>query len=419
MMRGGRIPLLLFLVLPAASAQTKPDELLKQIRARVSDSLARLPNYICRQTVERYVRVPDSKRYRLQDTLRLDVALIGGRELYAWPGSSKFEEKGLEEVVGGGATGTGNFAIHIRNLFLKPGAVFKYIGEQETGGRRGHRFDFRIPRAQSEFYLREGKEGAFVGYYGSFWANPDTFDLLRLEVLADDIPAPLTFTKSLDYMDYAQVRIGEREFTLLKTSEMQLLSPIGDSRNVTRFEGCKQYSGESVVSFGDPMPAAEGAKPVQAVQLPAGLDLEMSLAVPIDPGKTAVGDPVSAILAKDVKRDGKVLLPKGAVFSGRMTRLEHRKDRALAYMVVGLLLDSVEAPGLRGEFHGTLEDAGININGAFHVPFHDNPGATFNIWTNYRHRIDPPRPDEGVFYVRGDNRRVSKGTRMLWRTAKQ
>jgi hypothetical protein len=153
--------------------------------------------------------------------------------------------------------------------------------------------------------------------------------------------------------------------------------------------------------------------------LPAGLELETNLASPIELGKTVVGDQVTATLSRDVRQDGKLLLPKGARFSGRLTRLERRQSHSLVYQVVGVVLDTMEAPGLRGEFLGTLEDAGTSLNGAFHVPYRPNADAPFNIWTNFRHQIEPPRTNEGVFYVRGENRAVSAGTRLVWRTAQR
>ena len=169
------------------------------------------------------------------------------------------------------------------------------------------------------------------------------------------------------------------------------------------------------MSFVDLPAGGAAAAPAAALSLPAGVELDMNLAAPIELGKTVAGDPVTAVLSHEVKRDGKVLLPKGARFSGRLTRLERRQSHSLVYQVVGIVLNAVEAPGLWGAFQGTLEDAGTSVGGAFHVPFLDQ-GTTSNIWTNFRHVIDPPRTGEGVFYVRGEKRAISTGTRLVWRT---
>lgn len=97
--------------------------------------------------------------------------------------------------------------------------------------------------------------------------------------------------------------------------------------------------------------------------------------------------------------------------------MELRRTTSLTYHVIGVLLDTVEAQGRRGDFHGVLEDAGFSINASFHVPYQRNPGRQFNIWTNFRHETALPKPGEGVFYVRGDILRLTPGTRLLWRTA--
>ncbi len=394
-----------------------PEDLLKRIRARVADGLTRLPNYTCRQTVERFVRLPNSKKYHLQDRLRLDVALIEGRELYAWPGSAKFEEKPIEQVIGtGGAISTGNFALHLQNLFFRPGAKFRHAGRQEMGGRAATRFDFEIARSDSRFILRDGEAQALVGYHGSFWADAATLDLVRLEVHADEIPAPLKFTGAVDVIEYSRVRIGESDFLLPRSAEMEILSPDHDSRNTIRLEECRQYTGESVLSFGEPAAAPAAAQPVRTVALPAGMRVEMRLETPILEGASAVGDTVSALLAQPVRKGKEVLLPKGARLSGRITRIEPRQRVAERYTVVGLTLDTGEAEGVRCQFRGALEDAGVTATGAFHVPFHINPGAPLNVWTNFRHETAPPAPNEGVFYVRGQSVRVAAGTRLVWRT---
>jgi hypothetical protein len=412
-----RFAILAWALAPAGFAQASPSATLEAIRRRVVEGLERLPNYICRQTVERYVRPPDAKRYTREDTLRLDVLLIEGKELYTWPGSTRFEEKAIDEVVGGGAVGTGTFALYLRHLFARPGAEISYAGEEEADGRRELRFDFRVPRGKSGYYLREGEMGAVVGYSGSFWADARTFELTRLEVHADDIPPPLTITRAGDRIEYARVRIGEADFTLPANAEMTLLSPGGDSRNVTRFEGCRQYVGESVVRFGDV--SAEGPAPVRTVALPPGLSVELNLETPIDQ-TNAVGDPLAAVLAKAVReKNGGTLLPKGARFSGRITRIERRQQGALVYTVVGVTMENVEAPGVRAEFRGTLEDLGLSVNAQHYLPFQGNPGAPLSIWTGVRHTTAPPRLNEGVFYLRGDRLRIAKGMRMIWRTAER
>lgn len=182
---------LLWTGVPACSAQGNvPSDvlLLSRIRAHIADHLTKLPNYTCLQTIERSRRRAPSNRYELVDTIRLEVALVGNRELFAWPGAGEFEEKELREMVHGGATGTGNFALHAYSVFLSNAPTFTYAGEETRDKRRTFRFDYHVPFISSGYRLRIPPHEAIVGYQGSFWADAETLDLVRLEVHADKIP---------------------------------------------------------------------------------------------------------------------------------------------------------------------------------------------------------------------------------------
>src|SRR6185369_10656113 len=105
------------------------DALFAQVRARMIGNLSRLPNYTCLQTIERKVRQASSRRYELVDVVRLEVALVNGKELFSWPGAGKFEDKEISEIVSGGAIGNGTFALHAKSVFQSRTARITYVGE--------------------------------------------------------------------------------------------------------------------------------------------------------------------------------------------------------------------------------------------------------------------------------------------------
>src|SRR5215510_9409390 len=113
-----QVPLAL-LCAATLTAQQDPgsDTLLARIQAKAAENLARMPDYVCVQTVEREHRATAKERFKLLDTLRLQVALIGDKEHYAWLDARKFEDRELRDMVGKGAIGTGNFALHAKHVF--------------------------------------------------------------------------------------------------------------------------------------------------------------------------------------------------------------------------------------------------------------------------------------------------------------
>ena len=64
-----------------------------------------------------------------------------------------------------------------------------------------------------------------VGFHGSFYADPVTLDVRRVEVVAEDIPAELGVTAAETTVDYGRLRIGDEEFLLPVESELMMAMP--------------------------------------------------------------------------------------------------------------------------------------------------------------------------------------------------
>src|SRR6516162_5918097 len=73
--------------------------LLAKIRLHMMETLTRQPNYTCLETVERSRRDASTRKYRLEDTLRIEVALVDGKEMFAWPGSKQFEDRDFRDMI--------------------------------------------------------------------------------------------------------------------------------------------------------------------------------------------------------------------------------------------------------------------------------------------------------------------------------
>ena len=320
-------------VVAGQNASITPEQLtLGRVRARMAETLARQPDYTCIQQIERSNRRAPRHKYELRDMLRLEVALVDGKEMFAWPGEAKFEDTDLFDMVpGGGAIGTGNFATHARAVFRTSAPRFQYKGIVDLDGRRAYQYGFTVAQIESGYHIRVNGVEAVVGYHGTFWADVNTFDLIRLEVIADDIPPTLGLKSAQDVMDYGRMKIGSSDFLLPSGSELLMTDLNGNvSRNITRFSGCRQYSGESVLTFADApdttMPAAAPDRPKEARQLPPDIVFEISLDATVDSEKSMVGDPVTATLEENIKMKRRLLFPKGAKLLGRILRLERHGD---------------------------------------------------------------------------------------------
>jgi VWFA-related protein len=339
--------IVILLLLGGAQAQVNPGpavrsrkqnspRLLAAIKAKMADNLSRLPNYTCLQTIERSHREARKKRFERQDLVRLEVALVGGRELFAWPGARRIDETDLGKLVQTGVFANGNFGTFARAIFLTNTAQFEYAGETQLDGRSATQFRYRVSSGASDYRIRVKQQEAAVGYHGDFWVDAQTLDLLRLEVKADDIPAVLNLGFADNAINYAHTGIGGGDFLLPETSEIVMQDLEGNEyRNRTLFGQCHQFAGESVLSFGDVNSPSEqqvantagGQKAV--IQLPLEFRVDASLETPLDAEQVAVGDPISVRLGDPIKRNGTVVAPKGTLIQGRVTRAEHMGDTFL------------------------------------------------------------------------------------------
>src|SRR5579863_6212170 len=213
---------------------------LTKIRLRMIFNLQHQPNYTCVETIERSSRAKLTNKLKLVDTLRLEVALVGGREMFAWPGAKKFDDSDLTKMVTTGAIGDGNFATHARALFTTRSATFHYLGEEDFQGKKAIRFDYDVPQMLSGYRIRVSAASAIVGYHGSFYADPATFDMDRIVVMADDLPPDLMLASTENKIDYAITRIGEDDFLLPAQSELSMIGiQGGEERNHVKFTSCR------------------------------------------------------------------------------------------------------------------------------------------------------------------------------------
>ncbi len=382
-------------------AGTLPPDLmlLSKVRYHALENLVHLPNYTCVETVERSRRGARTKKFQLIDTLRLEVALVDGKEMFGWPGAKKFEDVDLEKLVPeGGAIGNGNFALHARAIFEGQSATFKYRGEETLDDRAVVRFDYTVPLLMSGYKLHVGNREAVVGYHGSVYADAKSLDVQRIEVAADNIPAELGLSAAEDRVNYARVAIGEGQFLLPETSELTMIGLDGSqNHNQVRFASCRQFAGESVLTFGDAPVSAPAAAPLAHIELPAGITVQLILLDDVDTRRAAVGDPVRARLQSPVKHNGQVLFAKGATATGRISRLEQRDD----YLVLGIEFSEMESSQARAPLHLQLDDI----------------GGKQLIEAKPRGTIPPdPRPGEGILILRPERPTLAHGTFMSWRT---
>jgi hypothetical protein len=313
-----------------------------------------------------------------------------------------------------GAIGNGSFALHSRAVFLSGIPVFQYRGREEGGGRSTVRFDFQVPQFMSGYRLKVNELEGTSGYRGSFWADPDSLDLVRLDVEAIEIPPHIPLRSAGESMRYRRQTIGASEYLLPESSEMIMEDSYGNrSRNVIGFSQCRQYSGESTLSFADvPEDTATPAPPpppAPPIEVPAGLFLEIELLTPIRFPGNAVGDQIAGRVRRDVRRKGQTIIPKGASVRGNIAVIGPEKDlRGNALFALAFEWREISFDGRMGAIRANLEDGGAIPSASY---------STRDIYARPRKTPDRVTPHRNVFYVRRSTLELPRGLPLFWSAA--
>lgn len=412
--------LLLALGLFAFPAPLRQDDLprdlllLRNIKLRMKQNLARVPNYTCLETMVRTNRAPSSMiiavpgksvPFRRSDVVRFEVAEVDGHELFALPGNHDFSKMALRELAKSGLIGNGSFSVLANQVFDTTNPEYHFIGEETSAGRALLRFDFRVSQLVSGYEIRTERGAAIVGYHGSFWADPKTFDAVQLEISADDIPPFLGVDESGNRVDFSPVRIGSSNALLPQSGEISMRRLRGwESRNELTFTHCREYGVESTISFADVNETAASQGGTRNVELPAGLQLTVRLETPVDSAHALVGDPISGKVDSDARIKGKVVVHKDALVSGRLRRLEQHVE-GWPYVLARLEFTEIEFEGMTARFFAELEKVipPAGSEGIKRVATKDLPGIG-------------SLPGVGTLSMPGNRMVVPAGTRMIWKT---
>ena len=412
----------------AGSVAAVPDDLphevllLARFKQQVRQALAQVPNYTCLETIQRSVQDRHAIVFSPLDTVLLEISNLGDRELLAWPGARRFEEANLSLFASGGLMGSGVFALHARNVFLHDTSTIQYYGDEDMAGRPVARFDFRVPEVWSGYQIQANGASARVGMTGSFWIDPTSLELVRMEVRADEIPAALGIERTVTLIDYARMRIGASDVLLPQDAKLLLMLLSGEvRRNDIQFSHCHEYRAESSIRFDMPdTPPSAAAPSVRLVDLPAGLTVPIELETAIDSTTAHVGDLLRGHVTNDVRRKRKtIIIPKGAIVTGRIRGLERLRSPRPAFDLT-IELAELEWENTSAEFYGELlpkgsgrvEDSSLNIPSisgeVTAIPPSPYPA------TRAVHTLQIP--GTGVLHMAGTRFHIAPGFRMNWRT---
>jgi hypothetical protein len=321
-------------------AQSPAQTLFTRVRQKVVESVARAADLTCTENVTRFNYAPlkpagcsdaepplSSLRLQSNDRLRLDVGVSKSNEMYSWHGETTFNELGLEDLVVYGAMITGTFSSFLAAIFRDAHGTFRFESTYSLNGKRVSEFSFAVSREKSTWEVRDRTGAkAVVGYLGTFLVDPETADLLSLNVKAVNVPSTLVCCGIRIGIEYHLTPLESATFFMPHIVESVMLLPDGaQSRDRIEYSDCRQFVGKSTIRFGasDSLAAASTSGASEEPELPPGLTLRIRLAAAVDFNSNWLGDAVAGSIEAPVYgAKHKLLAPAGARVTGRLIRME-------------------------------------------------------------------------------------------------
>jgi hypothetical protein len=183
-----------------------------------------------------------------------------------------------------------------------------------------------VPLELSHYIVENTVRQATVGYHGTFDVDSRSADLIEMTVLPTDLSKALAAACDIRIrMTYTRTAMQAGEFTIPETTEKEYLAKDGSFFvNRLSYEGCRQYTSESVLTFGNDAPATLPTSRAKiSLALPvAGSELRLRLVSKIDSQVGSAGDSLEATLEHAVRDAEGGTIPAGTVIPGHLAQLE-------------------------------------------------------------------------------------------------
>ena len=237
---------------PASAASVSAaqlDPLIEQARYEAFEYSDKLPNFVCREVMNRMERGGRRSGWRTIDILETDLVYEDGKESYS---NIKINNRAVNKDMKqlDGSWSMGEFASTLLSIFVPASqTTFRFSRSSRAAGEPAVVYDFRIEEQNSQWNVTAGKGTIKPAYKGAIWIHEKTARVLRIETEAFNLPPDFELDTVEMTVDYGFVRIGGEEYLLPVASE-NLACWRGSnncSRNKIEFRNYRKFGAESTI----------------------------------------------------------------------------------------------------------------------------------------------------------------------------
>jgi len=214
-----------------------------------------LPDFICTETIHRYLRLTLPKTWQPTDVLNVKLSYSNGVEdhrLFQINGQAADQpEESLDGMVN-----TGEFGSMLEGIF-EPStqAVFHWESWKTVRNRPAAVYSFQVEKSHSLYMLTFNAGGyphrLVVAYHGTVEVDRETGGVLRLVYEAEGVPKEFPMPFASTTVDYDFVEVAGKWFLLPVKSETETGSEVLRSRNIVEFSDYRKFSADSSIRFGE------------------------------------------------------------------------------------------------------------------------------------------------------------------------
>jgi len=234
---------------PDASASLVPDwpKFLESVRAKALAYTDDLPNFICTQVTQRFARYFPSG-WRQVDNYVAELSYFDKKEHYKilTVANQATNSATIENLSG--TRSTGEFGTTLRALFdPATRAIFRLEGKDEANSRQTLRIGYQVSLESSSRTINYNNERTVVtAYRGRCWVDPTSFQVVRLEDKALNIPENFPITRSEGAIEYDLADISGKSYWLPVRAEVLLVEGGAKlhTRNVIEFKRYRKFEAE-------------------------------------------------------------------------------------------------------------------------------------------------------------------------------
>jgi hypothetical protein len=205
-----------------------------------------LPNFICTQITTRSERISHGGWHQV-DNFVADLTYFEKKENYRIISVANRPTTTATMESLKGSWSTGEFGSSLRMLFdPQCNASFRLEGVDQTNGHETVRISYQVPRETSGSTITYNNERTIVtAYRGRCWIEPESFNVVRLEEKAINMPEDFPITRAETTIDYDVQDIAGRKCWLPVRAEMLLVErAVNYARNVIEFKKYRKFETE-------------------------------------------------------------------------------------------------------------------------------------------------------------------------------